>query len=117
MIKIAKKNELFAQRMADLRLIHEDNKVIVFYRHGLLFAFNFHPTLSQTKVRVPLLNKADYTVALSSDDAVYGGWDRMEHIKYPVHEENGELYLDLYLPAQTAIVLKEGKIKMRKKKV
>ncbi len=114
MIKTAKKNELFAQRMGDLRLIHEEKKLLVFYRNGLLFAFNFHPTESYTNVLVPLPNNADYTVVLSSDDEKFGGWNRIEHIKYPAKRFENNYFTELYLPAHTAVVLKEGRIRKRK---
>jgi hypothetical protein len=48
---------------------------------------------------------------MSSDDEKYGGWNQVQHIKYPVKTFNGEHFIELYLPARTAIVLKEGKIK------
>ena len=41
---------MFEQRMADLMLLKEPEKTIVFYRHGLLFALNFHPSQSLTNV-------------------------------------------------------------------
>ena len=100
---------MFDQRMGDL--LHSWDKVLVFYRHGLMFAFNFHPDWSQTSVRVPVPHNADYTVALSTDDGKYGGWDQVQHITYPAKEIDGKYYVDLYLPARTAVVLKEGEIK------
>ncbi len=114
MIKLAKKSNLFAQRFGDLRLIHEEKKLIVFYRQGFLFAFNFHPTESYTNVLVPLPNNADYTVVLSSDDEKFGGWNRIEHIKYPAKRFDDNYFMELYLPAHTAVVLKEGRIRKRK---
>ena len=115
MIKLAKKHRIFDQKMADSRLIHEDNKILVFYRNGLLFAFNFHPEVSQTNVLVPIPHNANYTIALSSDDDIYGGWNRIEHIKYPAKRFDGVDFVELYLQAHTAIVLKEGKIIAEKK--
>ena len=76
-----------------------------------MFAFNFHPTNSLTNVLVPIPNNADYTVEISTDDEKYGGWNRVEHITYPAKEFDGQQFVELYLPARTAIVLKEGKIR------
>ena len=115
MIKMVKKHHIFNQRMADLQLIHEDNKIIAFYRNGLLFAFNFHPYTSQTSIRVPIPQNANYTVEMSSDDEQYGGWNRIEHMKHPAKHENGTNFIELYLPAHTAIILKEGKPKKQAK--
>jgi len=98
--------------MADLRLLKEPEKVIVFYRKGLLFAFNFHPIQSYTSVLVPVPNNADYTISLSSDDLMYGGQDLVSHMTYPVKDFDGQHFVELYLPARTAIVLKEGEIRV-----
>ena len=115
MVALAKRNDLFEQRMADLRLLKEPEKTIVFYRKGLLFAFNFHPDKSLTNVLVPVPNNADYTVKLSSDDEKYGGQNLVEHMVYPAKEFDGKFYVELYLPARTAVVLKEGKIRKGRK--
>jgi len=109
MIHLTKEADMFAQRMGDLRL--KGDKVLVFYRNGLLFAFNFHPDKSETDVAVEVPNYANYTVAMSSDDERYGGWNRVAHQTYQTKREQGKNVVRLYLPARTAVVLKEGKIK------
>ena len=107
MIKLTKEKRIFDQRMAHLCLSKDPEQTIVFYRNGLLFAFNFNHSNSLTNVLVPVPNKADYTVALCSDDSKYGGNDLVEHITYPVKEFDGQYYVELYIPARTAIVLEE----------
>ncbi len=107
MIALTKENDMFSQRMGDLRLTDEANKVLVFSRNGLLFAFNFHPHQSRTNVLVPVQNPGEYTVVLSSDDEKYGGWNRVQHIAYPTKMMNGQHFVELYLPAHTAVMLKE----------
>ena len=105
---------MFEQKMADLMLLKEPEKVIAFYRKGLLFAFNFNPTQSYTNILVPVLQNADYTVAMCSDDEKYGGQNLVEHMKYPVKKFDGKYYVELYLPARTAVVLKEGRVRKSK---
>ncbi|MEE1164139.1 MAG: alpha amylase C-terminal domain-containing protein, partial [Lachnospiraceae bacterium] len=84
----------------------------VFYRKGLLFAFNFSPSNSYTDVKVSIPNYADYEVAFTTDDWKYGGWGQINHGTYPVQiDENGASSVSLYLPARTAMVLREGEIK------
>lgn len=108
MIKLTKEADLFSMRMGDLRMKDSDKQVIVFYRKGLLFAFNFSPTHSYTDIRVPLHAIADYTVALCTDDSIYGGFDQVQHITYPAQVDGqGNSAITLYLPARTAVVLKE----------
>ena len=106
---------MFEQRMADLCLLKEPEKTIAFYRKGLLFVFNFHPTQSLTNVLVPVPNKADYEMKMTTDDWAYGGNGLIAHMTYPVKEFDGQNYVELYIPARTAMVLKEGKIKKAKK--
>ena len=111
MIHLAKANKIFDMRFGDLRLMKAPEQTVAFYRNGLLFAFNFHASNSLTNVLVPVPKKADYTVELCSDDEKYGGWKQVAHQTYPVKEFDGQYYVELYLPARTAVVLKEGKVK------
>ena len=110
MVHLAKEANLFAQRMGNLRLIDSTRQVIVFYRSGLLFALNFSPCNSYTDVEISLPDIADYEIAMCSDDAKYGGNDLVAHMKYPAQvDKEGNSTIKLYLPARTAVVLKELK--------
>ena len=111
MVEMARKYNIFNQRMPDLLLLKNPEQSIVFYRNGLIFAFNFSPNNSLTNVLVPIFNNKDYEVALCSDDFWYGGNGLVHHITYPSKKFNGQNYIELYLPARTAIVLKEVKKK------
>ena len=115
MINLTKRNNMFNQKMADLCLLKEPEKIIAFYRHGLLFAFNFNTTESYTNILVPVPAKADYDLKLSTDDVEYGGQGLVEHMKYQVKEFDGQNFIELYLPARTGMILKEGRIKASKK--
>ena len=107
MISIAKEYNIFNQKMPDLLLLKNPEQSMVFYRHGLIFAFNFSPNRSLTNVLVPIFNDSHYQVALCSDDFKYGGNGLVHHITYHSKKFNGQNYIELYLPARTAIVLKE----------
>jgi len=107
MVLLTKKHRMFTQRMGDLHLIKDPEQVIVFSRKGLLFAFNFHPSQSLTNVLVPVPCHADYTLELSSDDGKYGGQNLVSHdVTYFTKEFDGKIFVELYLPARTAVVLK-----------
>ena len=108
MINLIKRSNMFEQRMADLLLLKEPEKVIVFQRGNLLFAFNFNTSRSLTNVLVPVQGKADYTLRLSSDDDWYGGQDLVKYMPYPVKEFNGQSFVELYLPARTALVFEQA---------
>ena len=51
--------------------------------------------------------RGEYTVELCTDDDKYGGFHQVEHIPYPTKRFDGKDYVELYLPARTAVVLKE----------
>lgn len=106
-IKLSKKHDLFRQRMADLKLMRNQDKLIVFYRHGLLFAFNFNPTESFTNILVPIHNDCDYELILSSDDKKYGGQELVKHMKYLNKVFDNQNFIELYIPSRTCLVLKE----------
>ena len=107
MLKLTQENRIFDQRMSDLLLSKRPEKTLAFYRHGLLFAFNFHPSMSLTNVLIPVPQPGEYTVALCTDDEKYGGFGQIQHITYPTKLFDGKHYVELYLPARTAVVLKE----------
>ena len=117
MIHLAKDADLFSMQMGNLRLIDSGRQVIAFYRKGLLFAFNFSPCNSYTDVEISLPAIADYQVALCSDDGKYGGNDLIAHMKYTAQvDSQGNSSVKLYLPARTAVVLKEMPIALKPKK-
>ena len=100
-------------RFGDLRLNDSEKKILVFYRQGLMFAFNFDPTHSYTGVKVSLPHIADYEVVLNTDDPKYGGSGLIGTAPYPaIVDKKGNSVISLYLPARTAVVLKEGKIRV-----
>jgi len=115
-ITLAREKDIFKQWMADLLLLKEPEKVIAFYRKGLVFAFNFNVSLSLTNVLVPVPKKADYLLKLSSEDHAYGGQGLVAHMVYPEKEFNGQSYIELYLPARTAVILEEILPKQPKKR-
>ena len=51
------------------------------------------------------------------EDEKYGGFNQVEHIKYPVKRFNGQNFIEIYLPARTAIVLEEGRKRPVPKKI
>jgi 1,4-alpha-glucan branching enzyme len=93
------------------QLLHEDSKekVIIFKRAGLIFAFNFNPCQSFTdyRFRAP---PGKYTMILDCDALKYGGYGRL--LPQQTHftmvdnsEAKSQNVLSLYLPARSAFVL------------
>ena len=83
MIALAKKFQLFKKSELDLSYEHSDNKIIIFKRAGLLFAFNFHPVESYSDYRFEA-RPGKYKMIFNSDSPDYGGHGRLvagqEHI-------------------------------------
>lgn len=98
--------------------IFENNfdKIIAFTRGEFLLVFNFNPTVSFTDYGIPL--KGRFHVFLDSDDARYGGFDRVDRSQLYISTKKGEkphldapFYLYLYLPSRSALVLKREPVK------
>ena len=111
MVHTAKAHNIYAQRMANQMLSLPEKQTLVFARCDLFFAFNFHSTNSLTDVKIPVYpDSKELTVLFSSDDQKYGGFTQVQHMTYPVKtDEEGQRYIELYIPARTAIVLQETK--------
>jgi 1,4-alpha-glucan branching enzyme len=97
----------------DIIFLYEnlDDKIIVFQRAGLIFAFNFHPTQSYTDYRLEAA-PGNYRMVFDSDFPAYGGHGRLlieqVHFAMSVQTDGAKTaQLSLYLPSRTAIVLKQ----------
>lgn len=88
---------------------HEDDKIIVFERAGLLFIFNFHHSKSFADYKVGLNGEGKFMIVLCSDDSEFGGHNRLD--KSVPHFTNKEGYagrrhsIQVYIPSRTCIVL------------
>ena len=107
MVRLTKENRIFDQRMADLLLMKAPEQTLAYYRHGLVFVFNFHFGNSLNNVLVPVRQPGEYTVVLSTDDEKYGGFGNVAKKTYVTKRFDGRDYIELYIPARTGFVLKE----------
>lgn len=91
---------------------HEADKVVVFERAGLVFAFNFHPDKSYTDYKIGVEEPGRYRVVLDSDNELYGGHKRItSSVIYTTrsqHWDNRKNNFLVYLPSRVALVF--GKI-------
>ncbi len=89
---------------------HEQDQILVFEKAGCIFAFNFHPTNSQTELFIPVPQQGDYQVELSTDDREFGGFERIDkqmiYHTWAKDPQFGDGFT-IYLPARTALVLKK----------
>jgi 1,4-alpha-glucan branching enzyme len=103
---------------SNINRIYENNsdKIIAFMRGELLFVFNFNPNVSFTDYGIPVHGK--FRIVLDSDDPQLGGFDRIDRKAVYMSVKKAErniinapLYLYLYLPARTALVLKKEQVR------
>jgi len=89
---------------------HEDDKMIVFERAGLLFIFNFHHTKSYTDYRVGTNIPGKYVIALNSDDRHFGGDEHVyansEYFASDEGVDGRRFSIQVYIPSRTALVLR-----------
>ena len=93
------------------QLLHEDStqKIIIFKRANLIFAFNFNPTQSFTDYRFGA-PPGKYMMILDCDAPKYGGYGRLlpqetHFTMVDTSEAKRQDVLSLYLPARSAFVL------------
>uniref|UniRef100_A0A5K3EQB0 1,4-alpha-glucan branching enzyme n=1 Tax=Mesocestoides corti TaxID=53468 RepID=A0A5K3EQB0_MESCO len=88
---------------------HEDDKVIVFERAGVLFVFNFHPHKSFTDYRIGVDTPGSYKIILNSDRAEFGGFNRIdESLPMPTKNEpwdNRRCSMYVYIPSRVCMAL------------
>jgi 1,4-alpha-glucan branching enzyme len=92
---------------------HNDGDQVLAYTRGdLLFVFNFSPDKSFTDYGF-LVKEGSYRVVLNTDSDAFGGNnltdDSVEHFTTPdpLYTKQHKGWLQLYIPARTAVVLKK----------
>ena len=94
-----------------LLLLNHGDKVICYQKGDLVFAFNFHPSKSYDGYPLPMPSEGKYEVLLSTDDARFGGHERIDskYIYTSEVQKNKETGFKCYLPSRSALVLKMKK--------
>ncbi|KAF9961855.1 alpha-1,4-glucan branching enzyme [Mortierella alpina] len=90
-------------------LKHEGDKVLAFDRAGAVFVFNFNSTKSFTDYRIGVPEPGQYKILLNSDEAHFGGHDRVSaesrYFSTPESWGGRDQYIQIYIPCRTALVL------------
>lgn len=107
MLGVIRSQNIYRQWMPDLKSLSRQQQVLAFERDNLVFVFNFSPAHSFSDYLIPVSHGTDYELILSSDDAAFGGQDRVAHMRYSTFVPGKKgCFLRLYLPARTALVLR-----------
>ena len=108
MIKLLKMSRLMDKPARSL-WVGADEKTIIYSKKKTVFAFNFHPTASHEGYFVPVPEKGNYVAVMSTDDAEFGGFDRVDKAyKYKTEKNSdGVCGFYCYLPSRTATVFRK----------
>ena len=107
MIELIRREDVMGKSAVE-RWIHQDDKVIVYTKGDLVFVFNFHPYKSFENYFVPTARAGSYEVVLTTDDAEFGGFSRVDkQYRYKTRSMNGMRGFGCYLPNRSAIVFKK----------
>ena len=103
------------ERSEIIEIWHDDSdQILAFRRKRMIFVFNFHPVRSFTDYGF-LVPEGDYDVVLNTDSRAFGGFgfadDTVRHftVPDPLYKHQRKGWLKLYVPARSAVVLKENR--------
>ncbi len=111
MIKVVKSEKHFNLTPVEEVWHNDGDQVLAFKRGKLLFVFNFSPTQSFADYGL-LVEVGEYEVVLNTDAKNFGGNglvdDNVKHFTNydPLYEKVEKGWLKLYIPARSAIVLR-----------
>jgi len=109
MLRLDEDYGLLADELMEQLNVAEGQKVLMYYRGPLVFAFNFHPTQSYTDYRFGVPRGCDYHIVLNTDDLAFGGFNSAPSSQiYPIqqHPAHGRPQsIQIYIPARSAQVL------------
>lgn len=109
MIHIAREKGILDYEFAQLLNLDEANKTIIFNKKNLIFLFNFHPFNSIPDYSFFVPEAGTYKVILCSDNAKFGGHNRLnEDIDYVTQQESeNNNRLRIYLTNRTTVLLEK----------
>ncbi len=108
MIAMARKTRLLTGKIEYLHFDHY-RKIMAYRRGKTLLLLNFHPSWSQENYFIPVKDKGNYEVILTTDDGEFGGYNRVSKTYiYPAEKnEEGVYGIRIYIPNRCGIVLKK----------
>jgi 1,4-alpha-glucan branching enzyme len=99
---------LLTDELIEQLAVHEDTRQLVYRRGPLVFAVNLHATESFPDLRIPIPDRAEYRLVLSTDSTRFGGFGRCnEEQTYawqdvPMYGQAQSL--QIYLPSRSVLV-------------
>ncbi len=107
MIAMARKTRLLTGKIEYLHFDHF-NKIMAYRRGKTVLLLNFHPAWSQENYFIPVKEKGEYEVILTTDDGEFGGYDRVSksYIYQAEKNKDGVYGIRIYIPNRCGIVLR-----------
>ena len=108
MIALLTEEKLLTKK-AELLSCHQSDKVLIFRKGNVVFAFNFNPVDSFEGYFIPTGESGMYHVLFSSDEPRFGGHNRVDvtwRYKAETHTE-GRTGFPFYLPCRSVTVFKK----------
>ncbi|MCB2294855.1 alpha amylase C-terminal domain-containing protein [Clostridium algoriphilum] len=89
----------------------EEDQLLAFKKGGLIFLFNFNPTICFPQYELPTGETGEYKIIFNSDEFMFGGQSRIltdsiYHTKTLPHKGN-QVGVTISTPSRTVIVLKK----------
>ena len=113
MLKFAGKHHVLKSTDTQNLWIDQGRKIFAFSKGNLLYLFNFNTSYSETAffLQCHTTGEGAYRVIFSTDDAVFGGLDRInkQYVYHTETRENKGIGFDVYIPCRSALVLKKVK--------
>ena len=108
MIAMTRRTRLLSGKIEYLHFDHF-HKIMAYRRGKTILLLNFHPAWSQENYFIPVKNKGEYEVILTTDDAEFGGYDRVSktYIYQAEKNEQGVYGIRIYIPNRCGIVLRK----------
>jgi 1,4-alpha-glucan branching enzyme len=110
MIHFLNQSELLRHGYIRLLADNRPDQILAFERSDYTFVFNFNPSRSFTDYGIRT-SPGKYKIILNTDNVAYGGHGNVdESITYFARKHikiNSPVYLKLYIPSRTAMVLKK----------
>lgn len=105
MLALIKAHKVLCAPFADQ--VHADpaNKVVIFRRGALLFAFSFNPQVAIADYKFKAPEMGQYRLVLNSDDVQYGGFGRIDNSLAYFTDQKQQL--SIYMTNRTALVFEK----------
>lgn len=102
MIQMIEKYQVLKSGHANQIYLDADKKILVFERGNLIFVFSFNISESFFGYEIALPIAGEYKIILNSDDAEFGGFQRIDKSMNYLTNKKGKI--QIYLPNRTCLV-------------